>query len=80
MLLAYHDVLLFLLAYPATAAMRSRATRELARVAAAMRDMETQGSSRTRARLRGTGVAWSEITIAYSYPIARWLVASSIGA
>jgi hypothetical protein len=38
-LLAYHDVLLFLLAYPATAAMRSRATRELARVAAATRDI-----------------------------------------
>jgi hypothetical protein len=73
-LLAYHDVLLFLLAYPATAAMRSRATRELARVAATTRDIDANGPARARARLRGSGVAWSTITIAFSYPIARWLV------
>ena len=74
LLVAYHDVLLYLLAYPATAAMRSLASRELARVAAATREIETHGSARARARLRGSGIAWSTITIAYSYPIARWLV------
>src|SRR5204863_8813921 len=74
-LLAYHDVLLFLIAYPATAAMRSLATRELARIVAAARDVDAHGPARTRARLRGSGIAWSAITIAYSYPIARWLVA-----
>src|SRR5947199_1870520 len=68
-LLAYHDVLLFVLAYPETAAMRSLATRELARVAAAARDIGAQGTARARARLRGSGIAWSAITIAYSYPI-----------
>jgi hypothetical protein len=73
-LLAYHDVLLFLLAYPDTAAMRSLASRELARVAASARDIEVHGPARARARLRGSGIAWSEITITYSYPIARWLV------
>jgi hypothetical protein len=73
-LLAYHDVLLFVLAYPATAAMRSLASRELARVAAATREMEANGPARACAGLRGSGVAWSTITIAYSYPIARWLV------
>lgn len=73
-LLAYHDVLLFLLAYPATAAMRSLVSRELARVAAAAREIEAHGPARARARLRGSGIAWSTITIAYSYPIARWLV------
>jgi hypothetical protein len=73
-LLAYHDVLLFLVAYPETAAMRSLASRELARDAASARDIEVHGPARARARLRGSGIAWSEITITYSYPIARWLV------
>ncbi len=74
LLLAYHDVLLFLLAYPATSATRSLASRELTRVAAATREIDAHGSARERARLRGSGVAWSTITIAYSYPIACWLV------
>jgi len=73
-LLAYHDVLLFILAYPTTPPMRSLAARELTRVAAAARDIEEQGPSRACARLRGSGIAWSAITISYSYPIARWLV------
>jgi len=74
-LLAYHDVLLFLLAYPATARIRMFAARELARVAAAARNIEENGPSRARALLRGSGIAWSAITISYSLPIARWLVA-----
>lgn len=72
-LLAYHDVLLFLLAYPATAAMRSLASRELGRVATAARDINAHGPARARTRLRGSGIAWSTISVAYSYPIARWL-------
>src|SRR5438046_783906 len=44
------------------------------RVAAAARDIEEHGPSRARARLRGSGIAWSAITISCSYPIARWLV------
>ncbi len=73
-LLAYHDVLLFLLAYPASAAMRLLAARELTRVAAAARDIDAHGHARARASLRGSGIAWSAITIAYGYPIVRWLV------
>ena len=73
-LLAYHDVLLFLLAYPATAAMRALAARELARVAAAARDIDAHGPARARTALRGSGIAWSALTIAYGYPIVRWLV------
>ncbi len=73
-LLAYHDVLLFILAYPATEAMRSLAARELTRVAAVARDIDAHGPARARASLRGSGIAWSAITIAYGYPIVRWLV------
>jgi len=74
LLVAYHDVLLFLLAYPATSAMRSLASRELARVAAATREIDAHGSARARAGLSGSGVAWSTINIAFTYPVARWLV------
>ena len=74
-LLAYHDVLLFLLAYPESAAMRALAARELTRVADAARVLGTSGPARERAKLTGTGVAWSAITIAFSYPIARWVLA-----
>ena len=74
-LLAYHDVLLFLLAYPESAAMRALAARELARVAGLAHAFDTSGPARARAKLRGTGIAWSPITIAFSYPIARWVLA-----
>jgi hypothetical protein len=73
-LLAYHDVLLFLLAYPATAATRSLAASELTRVAAVARDIDAHGPARARASLRGSGIAWSAITIVYGYPVVRWLV------
>ena len=74
-LIAYHDVLLFLLAYPEDAALRRTALQELARVADAARNIDATAPARTRARLRGSGIAWSEITIAFSYTIAKWLVA-----
>jgi len=74
-LLAYHDVLLFLLAYPESAAMRALAARELARVAGLAHAFDASGPARARAKLRGSGVAWSPITIAFSYPIARWVLA-----
>lgn len=79
-LLAYHDVLLFLLAYPESATMRAHAARELTRVAAALCAIDAAGPARARSRLHGSGVAWSSITIAFSYPIARWLLARYPGA
>lgn len=72
-LLAYHDCLLFLLAYPESAKLHSAARRELARVASAARDMIEGGTARTRARLANSGVAWAPMTIAFGYDIARWL-------
>jgi len=74
-LVAYHDTLLFMLAYPASAALRALAARELARVAAAARTIDERGPARARARLRGSGLAWTSLTIAFSYPIVHWLVA-----
>ena len=73
-LLAYHDVLLFLLAYPESAAMRDLADRELVRVGDAARAIDAGGPGRERIMLEDTGIAWSAITIAFSFPIVRWLV------
>lgn len=72
-LLAYHDCLLFLLAYPESATLFAAARRELRRVAAATRAMIESGPARTRARLANSGVAWAPMTIAFGYDIARWL-------
>ncbi len=74
-LLAYNDCLLFLLAYPESAALLATARRELARVAAAAKAIIDHGPARSRARLRNSGVAWAPMTIAFGYDIARWLVA-----
>ncbi|HEY2817218.1 MAG TPA: hypothetical protein VGK44_08835 [Casimicrobiaceae bacterium] len=73
-LVPYHDVLLFMLAHPETAAMRKAAASELSRVADAARAVSTAGTARARAKMRGSGIAWSSITIAFSHAIARWLV------
>ena len=72
-LLAYHDCLLFLLAYPESAALLADARRELARVAAAARVMIETGPARVRAKLANSGVAWAPMTIAFGYDVARWL-------
>lgn len=70
-LLAYHDVLLFLAAYPESRALQSAAGRELRRVAASAERM-SQGE-RARRRLAGSGIAWSETSHAYGYEIVKWL-------
>ena len=72
-LLAYHDVLLFLAAYPESAALRAQALRELRRVAAAARAIAIGTGVRRKRALAGSGVAWAESSFAFSWRIARWL-------
>ena len=72
-LLAYHDCLLCLLAYPQTRALCAAARRELARVALASRRITAHGSARSRAKLANTGIAWTPVTINFGWDIARWL-------
>ncbi len=72
-LVAYHDCLLCLLAYPQTRALRDAAAAELARVAAAARTIATAGPQRTRAKLANSGIAWTPVTINFGWDIARWL-------
>ncbi len=73
-LIAYHDCLLCLLAYPQTRALRDAAAAELARVAVAARRIATAGPSRARAKLANSGIAWTPVTISFGWDIARWLV------
>lgn len=72
-LVEYHDCLLLLLAYPERANLLAVAEGELARVARAARTLAESGSARERAPLAGTGIAWSEVSHAFSFEIARWL-------
>jgi len=78
-LLAYHDELLFRAAYPENAAALAQTRRELKRVVAAARSIAEGAPARARAKLRGSGIAWSAISYAFSYGIARWLAQSYPG-
>lgn len=73
-LVAWHDVLLFLLAYPDSPAMRAAIERELIRVADVARAIDTAGRAGERTRLAGSGIAWSATTVAFSLPIVEWLL------
>ncbi len=73
LLLAYHDCLLFLLAYPQTSGLHAQSERELVRVSSEARRLARRGP-RDRWMLEDSGVAWSETSPALSYSIARWLV------
>ena len=72
-LLAYHDCLLFLLAYPESAQLHALTRRELLRVSLAARAIVENGKARMRSRLANSGVAWAPMTIAFGHDIARWL-------
>ena len=74
-LVAYHDCLLCLLAYPETRALRDKARTELNRVAVAARGIFAAGRARERARLANSGIACTDVTINFGWDIARWLVA-----
>jgi len=73
-LLAYHDCLLCLAAYPETPELLAATRRELRRVAAAARALYEAGPARMRAKLANSGVAGTDVTINFGWDIARWLV------
>jgi len=73
-LVAYHDCLLCLLAYPETRALRDAARSELRRVALAARRIVREAPARVRGKLANSGIAWTSVTINFGWDIARWLV------
>ena len=74
-LVDYHDLMLFVLAHPATRAEHARADVELRRVARAARAIAERGRAAERRALAGTGIAWSEVRATFGLAFARWLVA-----
>lgn len=72
-LLAYHDCLLCLLAYPQTQALRDGARAELRRVATEARRLHEHGPARVRHKLANSGIAWTDVTINFGWDIVRWL-------
>lgn len=75
----YHDLLLFVLAHPATRGEFAKAGAELGRVADASRAIAERGSARDRRGLRESGIAWTAVRARYGLAFARWLVARHPG-
>jgi hypothetical protein len=72
-LIAWHDCLLYLIAYPESTALRRAAIAELRRVARLARRIIEEGPARERRRLEGSGLAWATLTFAFGWDIARRL-------
>ena len=72
-LIAWHDCVLYLIAYPESAALHRAARAELRRIATLARRMANLGSARERRRLDGSGIAHTTSTFAFGWDIARWL-------
>ena len=78
-LVAWHDLMLFVLAHPATHREHARARRELERVARASRAVAARGTRADRRALRETGIAWTRVEARFGLAFARWLVARHPG-
>ena len=72
-LIAYHDCLLCLAAYPETRSLLAATNRELRRVATAARTIYNDGPARLRGKLENSGIANTAVTINFGWDIARWL-------
>jgi len=72
-LVAWHDCVMYLIAYPESPALHRAACAELRRVAALARRMAACGPARERRRLEGSGLAHTTSTFAFGWDIARWL-------
>ncbi|HRK25218.1 MAG TPA: hypothetical protein PLQ11_09725 [Beijerinckiaceae bacterium] len=71
-LVAWHDVLLFMLAYPQTPALRARCESELSRCAELARVLAGTGEDLPDA-LHGSGLAWTRVAVTFNHQVARWL-------
>ncbi|HET9338209.1 MAG TPA: hypothetical protein VFQ55_04360, partial [Casimicrobiaceae bacterium] len=79
-LVDWHDLMLFVLAHPASRGEVVRANLELARVARAARAIALRGRAADRRALEHTGIAWTTVRASFGLAIARWLLARWPGA
>lgn len=73
-LIEYHDCLLFYLAYPENKELMQFALGELHRTAAVARDMFNGKNVSKRIQLTGTGIAFTQLNVAFSFNLVEWLV------
>lgn len=69
---AYHDLLLFLVAFPDDVVLHRLASDELERIAATICQARKAGR-RLADSLANTGIAHTDVAYVYTLPIARWL-------
>ncbi|MDH3768975.1 MAG: hypothetical protein OES99_11050, partial [Gammaproteobacteria bacterium] len=69
---SYHDLLMFLVAFPDDATLHRLAKSELKRIAATIRQARSAGR-RLVGSLADTGIAETDVAYVYTLPIARWL-------
>jgi hypothetical protein len=74
-LVAYHDTLLFLLAYPGSTATRVQAERAIGRVVHTAVALADRRARTQRHPLAGTGIAGCEVTAGFSRSLCAWLAA-----
>lgn len=72
--IACHDALLFLLAYPQSAALHRAAARALERVTERIGALARERSGRIRRTLANTGLPGTELAADFGLAVARWLV------
>lgn len=73
-LVAFHDALLFLLAYPQTEALRAQALRALEAVADQVEAIAAQaGDEPLSDALHGSGLPGTRIAVTFNLQVARWL-------
>lgn len=77
---AYHDLLLFYVAFPANKKILHLVTAELQRVAAAVGVIYQLKNITLQNSLTGSGIARSRLLCAYSFSLAKWLVKNFPGA
>lgn len=73
-LLAYHDCLLFLLAYPENRKQFQLAAKELDRIAGIVQSIFDGLNQRKQKQLSGTGIACSSVHVAFSLDMIAWLI------
>ncbi len=73
-LLAYHDCLLFLLAYPENRRQVQLAEHELDRVAGFVQSIFEGSNQRKQKQLSGTGIACSPVHVSFSLDMIAWLI------
>lgn len=78
-LVAYHDMLLFLVAYPSSRELSSLVDAELARVARAAMQIASKGNARQQIQLADSGIVGSETSATFTHEIASWLATRHAG-